>query len=108
MTSFISFMPLVTALKGMNSLLVRRAMRRARVVLPQPEVPRRASRRGVGFDLNAEGFAGAEEFFLADEFVEGAGTHALGERLEAAEVSGSGRPEKKAHVYLECKWFGRE
>lgn len=37
----------------------------------------------VRFNLDAEGFAGAEEFFLADEFVEGAGAHALGERLQA-------------------------
>jgi len=36
----------------------------------------------VGFDLEAERLAGAEEFFLADEFVEGAGAHALGERLQ--------------------------
>ncbi len=35
----------------------------------------------VVFDLLAERFAGAEEFFLADEFVERAGAHALGERL---------------------------
>src|SRR5260370_12582272 len=34
-----------------------------------------------GFDLNAEGFAGAEKFFLADEFVEGGGAHAVGEGL---------------------------
>jgi hypothetical protein len=31
--------------------------------------------------LLAEGFAGAEEFFLADEFIEGARAHALGKRL---------------------------
>ena len=35
----------------------------------------------VVFDLHAERLAGAEEFFLADEFVERARTHALGERL---------------------------
>jgi hypothetical protein len=35
----------------------------------------------VVFDLLAKRFAGAEEFFLADEFVEGAGAHAFGERL---------------------------
>src|SRR6266403_2983113 len=62
----------------------------------------------VGFDLNAEGFAGAKEFFLADEFVEGAGTHALGERLEGRGGLGFGEAREKAHVYLECKWFGRE
>jgi len=36
----------------------------------------------IGFDLQAEGFAGAKKFFLADEFVECAGAHALGERLQ--------------------------
>ncbi len=36
----------------------------------------------VGFDLDAKGLAGGKEFFLADEFVEGAGTHAFGEGLE--------------------------
>src|SRR5207245_1794044 len=35
----------------------------------------------VRFDLNAERFAGAEEFLLADEFVKRAWAHALGERL---------------------------
>jgi hypothetical protein len=36
----------------------------------------------IGFDLEAKRFAGAEEFFLADEFVEGAWAHALGEGLK--------------------------
>ena len=36
----------------------------------------------VGFDLQAERFAGAEKFFLADEFVESAGSHAFGEGLQ--------------------------
>src|ERR1700722_3761639 len=35
----------------------------------------------VVFDLLAEGFAGAEKPFLADEFIEGARAHALSERL---------------------------
>src|SRR5205807_10218593 len=35
----------------------------------------------VAFDLHAQRLAGTEEFFLADEFVERARTHALGERL---------------------------
>jgi hypothetical protein len=35
----------------------------------------------VSFDLLPEGLAGAEEFFLADEFIEGARAHALGKRL---------------------------
>ena len=36
----------------------------------------------VGLDLHAQRFAGTEKFFLADEFVEGARAHALGERLK--------------------------
>jgi hypothetical protein len=35
--------------------------------------------------LNAKRLACAEEIFLADEFVEGARAHALGERLVAGE-----------------------
>jgi hypothetical protein len=35
----------------------------------------------VAFDLNAQRLAQAEKFFLTDEFVKRAGTHALGERL---------------------------
>jgi len=35
----------------------------------------------VAFDLNAERLARAEQFFLADEFVERARAHALGKRL---------------------------
>jgi hypothetical protein len=47
--------------------------------------------------LDAEGFAGAEEFFLADKFVEGAGTHALGERLESGGGLGFGEAGEEAH-----------
>jgi len=36
----------------------------------------------IGFDLQAKRFAGAEELFLADEFVESAGSHAFGEGLQ--------------------------
>ena len=51
----------------------------------------------VGFDLDAERFAGAEEFFLADEFVEGAWAHALGERLEGRGGFGFGEAGEEAH-----------
>ena len=37
----------------------------------------------VGFDLHAQGFPGAEQFFLADELVESARAHAFGERLQS-------------------------
>ena len=40
-TSLISLMPLVTALKSTNSAWVRRAMMRARVVLPTPGGPQK-------------------------------------------------------------------
>ncbi len=42
MTSLISFMPESTALKEMKSVLVRRAIKRARVVLPQPGGPQKS------------------------------------------------------------------
>ena len=51
----------------------------------------------VGFDLHAKGFAGAEEFFLADEFVESAGAHALGEGLEGRGGFGFGEGGEEAH-----------
>jgi len=51
----------------------------------------------VGFDLHAKGFAGAEEFFLADEFVEGAWAHAFGERLEGRGGFGFGEGGEEAH-----------
>ena len=51
----------------------------------------------VGFDLDAERFAGAEELFLADEFVEGAGTHALGEGLEGRGGLGFGEAGEETH-----------
>jgi hypothetical protein len=59
--------------------------------------PEEHRREIVGFDLDAEWFARAEEFFLADEFVEGAGTHALGERLEGRGGFGLGEGGEEAH-----------
>ena len=57
----------------------------------------------VVFDLQAEGFAGSEEVGLAEELVEGAGAHALGERgaLErgvggGVEVGGEEAHERRA------------
>src|SRR5208283_5552282 len=35
--------------------------------------------RIIAFDLQAEGFAGADEMLLPDKFVEGARAHAIGE-----------------------------
>jgi hypothetical protein len=54
----------------------------------------------VVFDLLAERFAGAEEFFLTDEFVERARAHALGERLVRGVFGGVLREVgKEAHVF---------
>ncbi len=39
--------------------------------------------RVVALDLHAQRFAGADQVLLADEFVERAGTHAIGERTGA-------------------------
>jgi len=62
----------------------------------------------VGFDLDAEGFAGAEEFFLADEFVEGAGAHAFGERLEGRGGFGLGEGAEEAHLQFSLWVLARE
>ena len=45
----------------------------------------------VALDLHAEGLAGGEEMLLPDEFVESAGTHALGERERRRGFGMSGR-----------------
>ena len=45
----------------------------------------------VALDLETQGLAVAEKFFLADEFVEGAGAHAFGERLMRGGHVGLGR-----------------
>jgi len=58
----------------------------------------------VAFDLHAERLAGAEELFLADEFVEGARAHALSERLIGEQSVGvrfaGGDGSKEAHGVL--------
>src|SRR5712692_8344491 len=51
MTSLISLMPARTALKETNSELVRRAMRRARVVLPQPGGPQKSMEPRLSFSI---------------------------------------------------------
>src|SRR3989442_11973365 len=51
MTSFISLMPARTALKETNSELVRRAMRRARVVLPQRGGPQKSMEPRLSFPI---------------------------------------------------------
>src|SRR5712664_3126622 len=51
MTSLISLMPARTALKETNSELVRRAMRRARVVFPQPGGPQKSMEPRLSFSI---------------------------------------------------------
>src|SRR6266851_215511 len=51
MTSLISLMPARTALKETNSELVRRAMRRARVVLPHPGGPQKSMEPRLSFSI---------------------------------------------------------
>ena len=60
----------------------------------------------IGFDLHAEGFAGAEEFFLADEFIEGARTHAFGERLQGGRGFGFGEGVEEAHCGFSLAGIG--
>src|ERR1017187_3649158 len=43
--------------------------------------PEEHGRNAIAFNLQAQRFAGAEKFFLADKFIEGAGTHAFGKGL---------------------------
>src|SRR5713226_5685718 len=50
-TSLISFMPARTALKETNSELVRRAMSRASVVLPQPGGPQKSMEPRLSFSI---------------------------------------------------------
>src|SRR5215467_7589122 len=63
----------------------------------------------VAFDLQAQRLAGAKKFFLADEFVERARAHALGERLVRGgdvSVHGGGREfGEEAHRILESRAF---
>ncbi len=64
----------------MKVALVRLAMILASVVLPTPGgAPEDEAGGVVVFDLQAERFAGGEEMGLAEELVEGARAHALGE-----------------------------
>jgi hypothetical protein len=56
--------------------------------------------------LHAERFAGAEEFFLADKFVEGAGTHALGEGLEGRGGLGFWEAGEETHGDYSLRVFG--
>src|SRR3989442_5292158 len=63
MTSFISLMPARTAVKETNSELVRRAMSRASVVLPQPGGPQKSMELKLSFSICARSdLPGARSF----------------------------------------------
>ncbi len=77
-------MPLSTALKATNSECVRRAISRASVVLPQPGGPQRIIEpRSSRSMATRSGLPGPEQRLLADELLERARAHALGERGRA-------------------------
>ncbi len=81
MTSLISLMPDWTALNATNSASAAAASRRASVVLPVPgRAPEDQGVERAGVDRLAQGPAGPEQLRLADELVERARPHALGER----------------------------
>ncbi len=84
-------MPLSTALKGMNSQRVMRAISRASVVLPTPGGPQRMMEvELVALDLAAQRLAGAEDVLLADVILQPLGAHALGQRAFGVRRFGGG------------------
>ena len=60
----------------------------------------------VVFDLLAQRFAGSQKFFLPDEFIERARTHALGQRLVRGIFErGLGKFGKEAHEHCQFRTF---
>ena len=89
-SSLISLMPDSTALKATKRACVRSAISRAMVVLPVPGGPQKISDcSDVGLDRLAQRRARREHGLLADDLVERARPHALGQRRVRA--SGCGR-----------------
>ena len=86
----------------MNSALVTPAMILASVVLPVPGGPPEDHRTGVvALDLHAQRLAGADQVFLADEFFQGARTHAVGQRTRArADVLRARDGLEQAHTII--------
>jgi hypothetical protein len=80
-------MPLITALNGMNSQRVTRAISVASVVLPTPGGPKDDRRQLVALDLAAQRLAGPRDVLLPDVVFQALGAHALGKR-----AFGVGRP----------------
>ena len=79
--SRMSLTPAITAESCMNSASARRAISRASVVLPVPGGPQRISECSWPFSSAwRSGLPGAQHLLLADELVEGARPHAIGER----------------------------
>ena len=95
----------------MKVALVVSAMILARVVLPTPGGPQKIMEpRVVALDLDTQGLAGAEQVFLADKFVEGAGTHAFGQRRRSPRRAFGGGARlvglavEEAHLRLFLEW----
>src|SRR5712664_2542388 len=108
MTSLISLMPARTALKETNSELVRRAMRRARVVFPQPGGPQKSMEPRLSFSIcTRSGFPGPRSFSwpMNSSSVRGRMRSASG--WLAAGTSGSGAGggnfEKRLTLFLDVR-----
>ena len=87
--SRMSLTPAMTAESCMNSASARRAISRASVVLPVPGGPQRISECSWPFSSAwRSGLPGAEHLLLADEFIERARPHAIGQRPQR--IVGSG------------------
>src|SRR6266704_1020055 len=108
MTSLISLMPARTALKATNSELVRRAMRRARVVLPHPGGPQKSMEPRLSFSIcTRRDFPGPRSFScpINSSSVRGRMRSASG--WLAAGTSGSGAGggnlEKRLTLFLDVR-----
>ena len=100
MTSRISLMPESTALNETNRALVVSAMMRASVVLPVPGGPHRmmdcSRSRSIA---SRSGLPGREQLLLADELVEGARPHPLGQRCRRVRFREQLFGEQGIHKY---------
>src|SRR5713101_2497822 len=108
MTSLISLMPARTALKETNSELVRRAMRRASVVFPQPGGPQKSMEPRLSFSIcRRRDFPGPSSFSwpMNSSRVRGRMRSASG--WLAAGTSGSGAGggnfEKRLTLFLDVR-----
>ena len=95
-------MPASTALNGTKCACVISAMTRASVVLPVPGGPQRmidcSRSRSIA---SRSGLPGAEDLLLADELVERARPHPLGERGAGGRPRGLPAPALRNRVVVE-------